>query len=457
MKFQTILASEIVTLDSNVYSGGGTDVTSALQKILDKADNFNGVHLIMDGAGLITGLDVKSNTTIECLSKDCGFFLKDGSDRSLIDLKERSYTERLTRNVTLIGGTYNHNNKGQQHHVPITDERYRFGIEGISDDMGASRLVVAFEFFGIEDLVVRDITIRNQRAWSVMCVNFKNVTMENIYIDLPNWMKGQNQDGLHFWGPGQFLTLRNIKGRAGDDFIALGPDEHDLVSSITDVLIDGVHLENADQAIRMLSRAKGRLDRVTVKNVTGTYRSYGFFINPWFPGDGFGNYGHIYFENIDLRPLDHVYPYRTATLFDIGGNFDCITFKNIHHQDPSDDRPLFIFGLPFHRNDLNYADDFRPCIKNAVIDGLTVIQSEKDSKVEEYIQIYDRVENLFLKNVIVSSDDNCEPVETFIGFKTFKNCERKGKIKNLITHDVYMPNVKTLLKEPQQVEQISKT
>ncbi|MDD3093637.1 MAG: hypothetical protein PHV04_05870 [Clostridia bacterium] len=86
MKFQTILASEIVTLDSNVYSGGGTDVTSALQKILDKADNFNGVHLIMDGAGLITGLDVKSNTTIECLSKDCGFFLKDGSDRSLIDL-----------------------------------------------------------------------------------------------------------------------------------------------------------------------------------------------------------------------------------------------------------------------------------------------------------------------------------------------------------------------------------
>ena len=39
MKFQTFLASEIVTLDSNVYSGGGTDVTSALQKILDKADN----------------------------------------------------------------------------------------------------------------------------------------------------------------------------------------------------------------------------------------------------------------------------------------------------------------------------------------------------------------------------------------------------------------------------------
>jgi hypothetical protein len=457
MKFTKIIASEIATLDSNVFEGGGTDVTSILQQVLDNADNSNGIHLVMDGAALITGLDLKSNTTIECLSKDCGFFLKDGSDRSLIDLKERSYTERLTRNVALIGGTYNHNNKGQQHHVPITDERYRFGIEGISDDMGASRLVVAFEFFGVEDLVIRNITIRNQRAWSMMCVNFKNVTMEDIYIDLPNWMKGQNQDGLHFWGPGQFLTLKNIKGRSGDDFIALGPDEHDLVSSITDVLIDGVHLENADQAIRMLSRAKGRLDRVIVRNVTGTYRSYGFFINPWFPGDGFGNYGHITFENIDLRPMDHVYPYRTATLFDIGGNFDCITFKNIHHQNPSDDRPLFIFGLPFHRNDLNYADDFRPYIKNVIIDGLSIIQSKDDPLVDEYIQVYDRVENLFLKNVIVSSDAGSKITESFIEFKTFKNCDRLGRIGNLVTHDLYMQNVRTLVARPQQVEQISNT
>ena len=457
MKFTKILASDITDLDSNVYEGGGTDVTALLQQVLDKAGNDEGIHLVMDGAALITGLDLKSNTTIECLSKDCGFFLKDGSDRSLIDLKERSYTKRLTRNVSLIGGTYNHNNKGQQHHVPITDERYRFGIKGISDDMGASRLVVAFEFFGVEDLVMRDITIRNQRAWSMMCVNFRNVTMENIYIDLPNWMKGQNQDGLHFWGPGQFLTLKNIKGRSGDDFIALGPDEHDLVSSITDVLIDGVHLEYADQAIRMLSRAKGRLDRVIVRNVSGTYRSYGFFINPWFPGDGFGNYGHITFDNIDLRPMDHVYPYRTATLFDIGGNFDCITFKNIHHQDASDDRPLFIFGLPFHRNDLNYAPDFRPYIKNAVIDGLTIVQSEDDPEVKEYIQVYDRVENLFLKNVIVSSDKDAKKTESFIRFRKFKNCDRVGKIGNLVTHDIYMPNVEKLLSYSQQVEHVSNT
>jgi hypothetical protein len=456
MKFKTILASTIAVLDSDVIAGGGSDLTEVLQTILDQADDNDGIHLIMDGCALITGLDLKSNTTIECLSKDCGFFLKDGSNRSLIGSKERSYTERLTRNVTLTGGTYNHNNKGQEHHVPLTDEKFRFGIKGVSDDVGANRLVVAMEFFGIENLLIRDLTYVNQRAWTMMCVNFKNVTMENINIELPNHMHGQNEDGLHFWGPGQFLTLKNIKGRSGDDFIALGPDEHDLVSSITDVLIDGVVLDYADQAVRMLSRGKGRLDRVTVRNVSGTYRSYGFFIDPWFPNKEFGNFGHITFENIDLRPCDHVYPYRTAALFDIGGNFDCITFKNIHHQDASDDRPLFIFGLPFHRNDLNYSADARPVIKNVIIDGLSILENKNTPKGTEYMQIYDRVENVFLKNVIISSEEGAPKVESFINFKSFKGSP-KGKIGNLVLHDIYAPNVEAIAADDEQIENKSNT
>ena len=123
-----------------------------------------------------------------------------------------------------------------------------------------------------------------------------------MQIDLPNQRDCENQDGLHFWGPGRFLTLQNIHGRSGDDFIALAPDEHDRVSSITDVLIDGVMLDHADQGIRPLSREKGRLDRVTIRNVTGTYRSFGFYINPWFPGPCGGNFGDIRIENVDLRP-----------------------------------------------------------------------------------------------------------------------------------------------------------
>ena len=81
----------------------------------------------------------------------------------------------------------------------------------------------------------------------------------------------------------------------------IGPDELDETSSIEDVLVDGVFLDDADQGIRMLTTGSGRLDRVTVRNVSGTYRSFGFFLNPWFPKATYGNFGNIFFENIDLR------------------------------------------------------------------------------------------------------------------------------------------------------------
>ena len=74
MKIHRIYASEVAALDSDVYTGGGTDDTAALQKALDLAKDGDGVYLIMDGAALISQLRVYSNTTIECLTKDCGFY-----------------------------------------------------------------------------------------------------------------------------------------------------------------------------------------------------------------------------------------------------------------------------------------------------------------------------------------------------------------------------------------------
>ena len=109
MKFKTFLASENMPLDSNVITGGGTDVTDKLQQILDLAGDDCGVRLIMDGAALIGGLDLSSNTVIECMSKDCGFYLKDDANRSVISNKIWDLGNRQTRKISLIGGTYNQN------------------------------------------------------------------------------------------------------------------------------------------------------------------------------------------------------------------------------------------------------------------------------------------------------------------------------------------------------------
>src|SRR5690606_17463170 len=114
--------------------------------------------------------------------------------------------------------------------------------------------------------------------------------IENMLIDIQNYLWAQNQDGIHVFGPGEFLNMKNISGNAGDDFIAIAPDELDHVSSISNVVIDGVFLDQADQGVRLLSRSKGRLDQVIVRNVMGSYKSFGFYIDHWFEGEG-GDYG----------------------------------------------------------------------------------------------------------------------------------------------------------------------
>jgi hypothetical protein len=379
-------------LDSNVISGGGTDDTEVLQAVLDRAEELGGLHLVMDGTALVRGLHIHSNTTIECLNQSCGFFLAAQSNCSIVQNAHLDFKVRHDRNISLIGGTYNHNCPEQVHHVTReASERW------ITD-----RWVIGLEFYGVENLLLRDVTIRNQRTFGILVANWYRVHMENITIDLPDRVHAENQDGIHFWGPGQFLTMRNIQGCAGDDFLALAPDENDLVSSITDVLIDGVFLSDADQGIRLLSRAEGRLDRVVIRNVTGSYRSFGFYINPWFPGTG-GNYGNIVIDTVDLRHTDPDYTYTTPFLFRIGGKHECLTLRNIYHHQPWDGRAVIEIDRPFYVEEENgpVTD-----ITSLVIDGLHIQEDSDRAADARYITIGDKVRMLVLRDVeVIRSED----------------------------------------------------
>jgi len=392
---QIIYASQTgAKLDSNVHTGRGTDDTVILQSVLDKARESGSLHLIMDGAALIRGLDINSNTTIECLNPFCGFFLAPQSNRSVIRNANPSMQgERLNKNITLFGGTYNQNCKEQLHHY-IDQNR-----DGSA--FGKEVWVIGMEFYGVENFTMRDVTIRNQRTFALLMGNWFRVTMENIFIDLPDHTDFSNQDGLHFWGPGQFLSMKNIQGRSGDDFIALAPDENDHVSSITDVLIDGVILDNADQGIRLLSRDDGRLDRVIIKNVTGTYRSFGFYINPWFSGAKGGNFGNIIFDTIDLRQSEPNYKYTTPMLFRLGGRIESLTLRNIYHHQPSDNRSILDIGWPGLPTDFSYSETF---IKSLLIDGLHILESDEKSSDATYIKVTGKVDSMVVRNVEIIRD-----------------------------------------------------
>ncbi|MBO4548197.1 MAG: hypothetical protein J5758_03185, partial [Abditibacteriota bacterium] len=110
-------ASDYCALNSNVILGGGTDDTGALQALLDKALVDGRVHIVLDGAALTTGLTIHSNTTIECPDASCGLYLADHADNYLLTNSCKSAVRIRTFNVTILGGTFNHNCRNQVHHT----------------------------------------------------------------------------------------------------------------------------------------------------------------------------------------------------------------------------------------------------------------------------------------------------------------------------------------------------
>jgi len=241
-------------------------------------------------------------------------------------------------------------------------------------------------------------------------------------------------------------SRRNVGGCVGDDFMNIGPDEVDGVSDISDVLVDGVLLDDADQGIRMLSAGTGRLDRVTVRNVSGTYRSFGFFLNPWVQKATYGNFGNIFFENIDLRQTAPNYDYRPPFLFNIGGNVECMTFKNIRHHNPCDSRTLFEIGVPFWKPGIPLPADNQPRMQTIIIDGLTVIEESDAAAGTEYIQVHGEVGRLMLNNVTVLRAPGLKPAGALLAVKD------DGKIGTLHLSHVHAEGLETLVANEEQVD-----
>jgi len=445
MIIKKVYASSVAKLNSSVYNGGGDDDTAALQAVLDEAQDENvGIHLIMDGAALVSQLKLYSNTTIECVTKDCGFYQVAWTNAAILTNAIQDHHVCKTRNISLLGGTYHQNGQNQEHDVIREGQTW---MEAASENGSQFQafFVVGLEFYGVEQMLIRDVILRDFRTFGLLVGCFKNLTLDNVWLDLPYGTRG-NQDGFHFWGPGQFLNVLNCGGKVGDDIINVGPDEWDGKSSITDVLIDGIMMDEGEQAVRLLSRGEGVLDRVTIRNVTGNYRSYGFYINPWFP-ETMGNFKNIFIENVDLQALPNTYTYHAPFLFSVGGNIECLTLKNIRSHNSCDNRTLIELGLPFCTTTPATIDQMElgleQHMENIIIDGLTITESTDDPVDTEYIKVFDKVENLVLKNVIAvkKQEDN----GSLLSFG------KKGCVENLICEGIHTKGLKTLISDETKI------
>jgi len=440
MTTPTILASQTgAKLNSNIETGGGTDDTAVLQQALDVASKSGGVRLVVDGAALVAGLRIHSNTTIECLNPACGFFQADHSDRLLLTNAHPSTGVILDRNIQLLGGTYNQNCRNQAHHVPPEVHYSK-----------ADYLVVALGFFGVENLLIRDVTVRDQRTFAFLITNWLKVTMENIRLELPGFLHGGNQDGIHVQGPGRFLVLRNIQGRTGDDFIALNGDEetvgeksfmnpHATVGPISDVLVDTVMVDDAAQVVRILSR-QSRLDRIVVRNVTGHYRSFGFYLSAWdyrskkLPGD----FGTLVFDHIDLRQTKPDYTYTEPFLFRVSGRHESLTLRNVQYHDPADDRYLLHLE---GRTDIPEMGDSPAEIDSLVIDGLHIQDSGGTPQTRPYLRASGHVRTLVIRN----SEILAAPGKKAVFLATVGDLAR---IDHLVMTNIVTRNVDELVSDP---------
>ena len=232
---------------------------------------------------------------------------------------------------------------------------------------------------------------------------------------------------MHFHGPGENLHITDIRGGGGDDLIAINADEGDRKSSISGVVIENVYLENAVQAVRLLCQRGGVLENVFIKNIYGTYSTFGFYIIPWVP-EAKGLLRNINIENVFLKQAEPVYTYFKPFAFYVGGNIENLSIKNVSFESDTDD--YNVLRVTTHENSPTH-------IKNLVLDGFYMEDNKSGNKKWIYFDRETNVENFTLKNVNVKTEGCSEALVHIEAPAVVKNIDMSN-----INTDGFEKNIK---------------
>jgi hypothetical protein len=357
------------SLDTDLLAGGGSDDTATLQRLLDRAADGKGFHLVVDGPALISGLTVYGKTTIECMAGG-GFYLKDGSLGAVIRNAHRSRKAIVDEHIEIRGCFINGNRIGQPRALVPEKSFFQYVLE--ADGTFRSGL----QFFGVRYLSIENVTLWNVHGFHSWIANGKFISIRNVLVDtgIPTfpdqaslaeqkeWTRKHwsNDDGLHFTGPIQYLVVDNAKLRTWDDNISLCANDWGLAGDditlknemgpfvgqgpITDVIINNVIFMDSHKGIRMLSSDQ-RMDRIVVQNVTGTNRER-FAMLSHMANPGRGNFGSITFSNVNVDGAPHP---RWSELY---GNVETMPDANRIIFLEEDELPLF--ALNAHIENLQF-------------------------------------------------------------------------------------------------------
>jgi hypothetical protein len=345
-----VRASQIgAHLDSNLQTGGGTDDTLTLQRILNSATSSKPLRLIIDGPALVSGLNVSGATTIEC-SAGAGFYLKDGSSRAVIRNANRSRKDIRDEHITIRGCFINGNRDNQPSaNLPRPDmPNFPFPSNKEPDGTYMSGL----QFLGVNDLTLENMTLWNIRSFGALIANANLVAIRGITIDDgggpdPDVSKYVSTDGLHFKGPLHFVTIDSMRVRVGDDAVAFNANDYETDDVTTrndfgpyvgqgpmsDILVnDMILMPGQVGGIRLLSTTE-RIDRVAITNVVGSIRTSFLQGTRWLNKQSFGNIGVVSIENVHVDtlpiPSGTVYDHVPRNFMELDSSIQVLSIRNL--------------------------------------------------------------------------------------------------------------------------------
>lgn len=268
---------------TNLYGDGVHDDTGAIQTMLDR----RGTVRVPDGQYRITRPLIIHSDTRLLLSPLATLRLADGANCSLLD-NDGLYSDEPNENIVIEGGIWDGNHMAQ--------ERQKIPNEGRPGDANEDQpcdkeaylsnryLVLLMRLVHTRRLQIRNLTFRDPTSYAVQIADCRCFLVENITLDYD--LLKPNMDGIHIQGPARFGRIRNIRGNANDDHVALcanGTIRSEITrGAIEDIDIEGIYCDNGYTGVRLLSRGDA-VRNVNISNIYGEFRFYAVSLTHHYP------------------------------------------------------------------------------------------------------------------------------------------------------------------------------
>lgn len=259
---RTILASSVMTLDSNIDTGGGTDITTILNSTL--AGLNPGDTLILDGYGLVSGTILRKEKTR---------FIGNGVATSGLFLATNSNCLFL-QNTNLSGTTVTDDAGGAWGNFTL-NQNFPNQAKYEQNDSVNNFWSYAVWTGGCSGTTILETVVRNAITFCFVFSNWSNITVTGTLTskhDVPNNnypTTSNNWDCIHLFGPGNGLTIPGWWHNGDDDGLGLNTNEGVALynafpsmfgrarypsgasSDLTNIQISNGWLENAVSAVRI--------------------------------------------------------------------------------------------------------------------------------------------------------------------------------------------------------------